>query len=254
MSRIQRSVSTLSWIDPKLYGLSLPKVDPGNPGPMLPRPAMFATNLDFFRFSNFLEAWIDLDKNNQIAACGFSAESGMYQAPSFLQTESVQVGDVGRCMIRSSSAVTFRQIVGCRTMAPEKIARTVTTILAGPILGPLGQDAAELIKIFPPIWSELELTINVNGSYSSKLLRHSVFPSLCYYAAMPKPNEFFPDLYQCFSYYNGIPALKLWEANGWGPVAVPLGGAGSATGNPWSMTKPATRFYPPALINRPPGY
>jgi len=240
MSRIQRAIATLSWIDPKS---GLPEVDKGgDPGLQINRSDILGLKL--YRFSNFLEAWLEVDTGaNAIIGGNFSNASGMYRGPSFLGTESAPIGDIGRRIVRMPAAVTFRQIVGCRTEAPEKIGSgvggTVGQIVAGPLGGyigdKIGRTAAEAAKVFPPIWTELEMTINLDGTFTHKLLRHSLFPSVSYYAPGPTGD---PVYVRQTTSYGAVPMLDTWYEKGWGP-AVPGGGA-PTPGNPWSMTKPTT--------------
>jgi hypothetical protein len=261
--KIQAAIATLSWIDPKT---GLPEVDSaGAPGRIIARSTILAKA--GYRFSNFLEAWIEVDAGaSAIIGANFSPISGMYRGPSYWGTDSAEVGNIGQKITHTQQAATFRQVVGCRTMAPEKIGRTsgaVAGVLAygGAALPPLaliagavgyksGRKLAEEVKVFPPIWTELELTINLKGSFTHKLLRHSLFPSVSYYAQVPAP----PGLviysglnttryaYALNTYYDAVPVLDTWYEKGWGSAAASgnIGQPGGAAtpGNPWSMTKP----------------
>ena len=265
MSRIQASIGAISWIDPTT---GLPEVDAGHPGPMIPRGRFLAKA--GYRFTHFLEAWIEVDTSARAIIGGnFSVDSGMYRGPSFLRTESDPVGAIGRKIIRTPQAVTFREVVGCRTMAPEKIGRTAGAVvgaLAVPFLAPItgyigykgGRAVAEEAKVFPPIWSELELTINIDGSYTHKLLRHSLFPSVAYYAPfVPIPQMASMCLYALNYSYDAPPMLDQWYERGWGS-AVAGGNTGRpggapTPGNPWAMTKP-TFSTTSSVVSQPQGY
>jgi hypothetical protein len=268
MSRIiKKAIATLSWIDPTT---GLPEVDAGEPGPMIPAISIPAKK--GYRFSHWLQAWIEVDASGGITSGNFSLNSNMYRGPSYLGTESEPVGAIGRKITRTRQAVTFRQVVGCRTMAPEKIGKIAGGILANeplpllsalPIaLGPIGaiyagikggREAAELHKVFPPIWTELELTINVDGSFSHKLLRHSLFPSVSYYVQGNNRLKTLPEVYFQSKSYNAVPMLDAWYENGWGPVVAGGPGVAATSGNPWSMTKPAF-LSGSTVITRPEGY
>lgn len=249
MSRITRGIATLSWIDP---ATGLPEVDSaGDPGGMVSYARILAE--EGYRFSHFLEAWLEVDTTaGAIIGGNFSAASGMYRAPSFLGLASAPMGNIGRTIIRTPKAVTFRQLVGCRTESPEKIGQAVGEVGGGLVGGApghyvggkVGRAIAEKVKAFPPIWSELELTIKIDGTFTHKLLRHSLFPSVSYYAQAVAPTGYVvPGSYsRQGTSYNAVPMLDAWYENGWG-----LAGGGPITGrpgsaptpcNPWGMPKP----------------
>ncbi len=246
-------IATISWIDPQT---GLPEVDSGgSPGPFISRATITAE--EGYRFSHFLEAWVTVDSTaGLITGGGFTPASGMYRAPSFLGTPSSPVGTIGRKRTFTRTSATFRQLVGCRTEAPEIIGRFAfeETGVFAPGRGPLaiymnhrlGEMAAEAFKVFPPIWTELELTISADGGYTHSLLRHSYFPSVSHYVqenvppGTPYLSEI-PDLktiFQLKSSYDGVPYLDSWYANGWGPVGATLPGTARTLGNPWEMRIP----------------
>jgi hypothetical protein len=238
MARIQRSIATLSWIDPVT---GLPEVDKaGDPGPTIIRAQILGKK--GYRFSNFLEAWIEVDTKDVIIACGFSTDSDMYRGPSYLNTESAPVGNIGRKTLRQQKSVTFRQLVGCRTMAPEKIGQTtgrvVGRLAAGPVGeyvgGRLGRSTAEAAKVFPPIWTELELTINADHTFSHAFPNCSLFPSVSYYALDENTWAYSRQ----GPSYNAVPMLDTWYDKGWGPATLTPFAPRPTPGNPWSMTKP----------------
>jgi uncharacterized protein (TIGR02594 family) len=45
----------------------------------------------------------------------------------------------------------------------------------------IGRKLAEQILVFPPIWTELELTIYSDGSFEGNLARHSIFPNISFH-------------------------------------------------------------------------
>ena len=151
--------------------------------------------------------------------------------------------------------IQFNQIVGARTVSPAKAGGVVGAgvglaggaylgakggaaggaFLGGPPgaaigagLGALGggvigyfAGTATVNKIpalnFPPIWTEVQLTLLANGVRDCQLIRHSLFPS----------NSFYCDLTQPRSPYVALePEQVAWQASGWG------------SGNPWGSTKP----------------
>lgn len=134
--------------------------------------------------------------------------------------------------------MTFRQLVGCRTQSPERIAEGVGGVagaaegssfgiwgVVGGWLGGrrIGREVIEEFMVFPPIWSELSLTIHADGSSDQQLDRHSLFPSLCFYHLHPGNQE----LYDRTSWYDARSRLNTWKQNGWGD------------GNPWHIPNPS---------------
>jgi hypothetical protein len=249
MSRFYAAVATISWIDPKS---GLPEYDSQAPGDLIPQSTIFART--GYRFSHYLEGGVEVNSAGAITDAVITPESGLYRAPSMWGTKSVQVGEVGQKITNTRKSVTFRQIVGCRTLAPQVIGGAVAEVSSGlltlPFAWEFGEEAASLVKIFPPIWTELELTINIDGSFSHKLLRHSLFPSVSYYAQVPPPppvptafgNIQTNEAYQLVQTYDGVPNLNLWYQGGWGPLTPPTQSYGEMAGNPWSMTKPSTQM------------
>jgi hypothetical protein len=70
---------------------------------------------------------------------------------------------------------------------------------------------------FPPIWTEVQLTLLANGTRECQLVRHSLFPS----------NSFYCDLTRTISPYVALgPEQTDWQSSGWG------------SGNPWGATRP----------------
>ena len=253
MPLLYAGVATISWIDP---ATGLPEVDAGgSPGRFITRATITAES--GYRFSHFLEVWVTVDSAaGMITGAGFSPFSGMYRGPSFLGTASAPVGNIGRKRVLTRKSATFRQIVGCRTRAPEIVGGVLgmQNALGAPMRGPLamyigsqmGQGLAESFKVFPPIWTELELTINVDGSFHHKLLRHSYFPSVSYYVqeAVPPGADLLlgmadiKNIYELKGSYDGVPYLNTWYDKGWGPVGATMPGAQKTLGNPWNMTIP----------------
>lgn len=244
MTKIVRSVASLSWIDPQT---GLPKVDEGgHPGNITTRSIILGEVA--YRFSNFLEAEIEVnDEGTRITRAGFTPASCMCRSPSLFGHQSAPVGQIGRSSNIQGNTAVFRQVVGCRTESPETIGSGVGTVVgagvglyffgilglvAGAIGGhEAGREAAEAATGFPPIWTELELTINLDGSTIPRLISHSLFPSATFYRLDLSGRA---GSYREVSNYNAVPALDRWQEHGWGGAVIPRSGA--TGGNPWNMT------------------
>ena len=223
---IKRAIATLSWIDPRT---GLPEVDKmGEPGANINRALIVGQSA--YRFSNFLNVTVT-SADGWIIDRRIEADSGMYRSPSFLRIQSAPVGNIGQYSLSMGSAAVFRQLVGCRTVSPETIGGTVGGIIGGPIGERLGKEAAELMTAFPPIWTEIEMTIYADGNWTHQLIQHSIFPSVSFYAI----NAVGVFERQGKS-YDAVPNLELWKKNGWGPMVA--GKGGPTPGNPWKMTSP----------------
>ncbi len=270
----------MSWIDPQT---GLPEVDDGgHPGSTTTRSVIVGEVV--YRFSNFLEAKIILnDDRSRITGTEFTSASGMYRSPSYLGTESAPIGSIGRqkTVLRNGTQARFRQVVGCRTVAPEVIGRRTGLVggaiagawggaaagaavagvgaIPGAIVGGIGgaavgyftgQEVAEAVTGFPPIWTEIELTIELDGTASQRLISHSLFPSCTFYGQDLAGRN---GTYRQVSNYNAVPALDRWKANGWGDAAA--GRSGGTPGNPWNMVSGNNRLGR-ATVNRdcPTGY
>jgi len=229
MTVIKRAIATMSWIDPRT---GLPEVDKaGEPGAFINRALI--TGRAAYRFANFMNVTVTA-VDGVIIDRRFEADSGMYRSPSFLKIPSSPVGNIGQYSLSMGSAAVFRQLVGCRTVSPETIGSFVGGLLGGPFapIGErLGKEAAEYASAFPPIWTEIEMTVYANGEWTHQLIQHSLFPSVSYYAI----NQFGLFERQGKS-YDAVSNLERWKKDGWGPM-VP-GKGGPTPGNPWSMTSP----------------
>jgi hypothetical protein len=231
-----------------------------------------------FRFSNFLEAFVIFDDRLGIQQYGFSRASGMYRGPSEFGLQSAVVGKIGRSSVRANQAVTFRQLVGARTQCHE-IAGEVGGGGAGAIAGGIGgfmiggpvgafvgavgicavgyfmgKEVAELVKSFPPIWTELELTINSDGRTRGSLISHSVFPSNTLFSpGKATTGELLADGYAVMaSYDGGLSQLQRWQGSGWDLAAKIR--SGPTDGNPWGMKNPAKTIGQTLVCDCPSGF
>lgn len=276
-TRLFAITASFSWINPKT---GLPEVDKGGePGSVIGLDEVFAGKK--YRFSNYLEAVVDIDDQHGIINAAFGEKSGMYRGPSFLRLDSAPVGAIGRSVSRTQQEAVFRQLVGCRTESPEKIGSGVGTavgvgagvagvaagaklgVLAGAWAGPAGmfigavaigtvgyfggREVAEFASAFPPIWTELELVVKADGSVRSALVSHSLFPSNTFYCGEPRRALAAPARtlrQQGLSYDGDGVRLKDWKARGWGMSSARRSGA--TAGNPWGMADPG-----PEICNAP---
>jgi hypothetical protein len=246
----------MSWINPVT---GLPEVDKGgDPGDQPWRPTILGEKV--YRFAHLLEAYINVDNNNKIVGQGFSSSTssgkgnGMYRSPSYMKFSSEPLA-IQNSIHHGGDFVRFVQRVGCSTKSPEKIGKVGGVVVGFFAYNPLGlvvwvaagaagNAVAHAVKGFPPIWTELELTIHNDGRYTGQVLRYSLFPSHNFYLLdLNKPKvpilsnlimTMAPIGYTLFSKYDGVPQLTHWDKDGWGPVN---GKSGACEGNPWNVTK-----------------
>ena len=242
IQRYMYSVAALSWIDPRM---NLPEVDKGgDPGDFITREAILANR--GYRFANFLEASIAIVNTGKgpivptaVGDVGYTKDCGMYRAPSFLNIPSYAYPIRLFAPVTVNGGIEFRQIVGCRTQSAEVAARN----LPGP-MGAIGGAIAQKIFNFPPIWTDLKLTIRYDGTYSSELVAYSLFPSVSFYENskiplinMPGSSSSSDQAYEKKFGYNGNPNYDNWitAGKGWGKQVL---GPSATQGNPWGVTKP----------------
>jgi len=231
---ITAATGSMSWIDPRG---PLPEFDAGgNPGPLATNRATLLGKRRY-RFANFLEAFISVNSAGVTVGHGFTSASGLQMNPSsFLGTSpipmrTIQSVEIGKDPIR------FVQIVGARTNAAESILKF------------LGASAVDIQIVhglvgLPPIWSELELTLSSHDLPRSRILRHSLFPSLEWYVQdtfggqlghVPDPNAFFNRYH-----HDGFAraGLRRWIEEGWGPMTAAQTPRTPCGGNPFNVPKP----------------
>ena len=270
--KLTAGIATLSWIDKKAQ---IPVDDP-DPGVSTNRQHLIAGAT--FRFSNFLEAFIIVDDRGTVQNSGFTNEAGMYRGPSKFGINSAVVGKIGRATQQSPKSATFRQCVGARTVSHEVagevggggvgiVGGAVGGFMVGGPVGAFigaasiglvgyftGKEVAELIMSFPPIWTEIELTINADGTIKYQLLSHSVFPSNTFYAIdRASEKDLLSEDFKRRSYHDRDQTnLKRWQDKGWG-ITPPSRGCPSE-GNPWGMENPAKTIGVKMKSETPQGY
>ncbi len=251
------SAATLSWIDSRT---GLPEVDLIPPGPTVSRGAI--TGNRGYRFASFLDVSTEFDEaRSTITGHTVLPETGIYRAPSFLHLPSWKF-PVTTEAATGHEPLTFIQVTGARTISPEiggaggggVVGAGVGAgigvwafgwgalpgaAIGGVIGGLTGEAGTHAITGFPPIWSEMLISIFNDGRVTYKLLRHSLFPSLSYYTPDPsRPGDYrrTPVNAAGLAYYDGMPNLNRWKREGWGPI--PKGFiTGPTPGNPWNDPK-----------------
>jgi hypothetical protein len=112
----------MSWIDPRLYDANdLPEVDRGgNPVNSVMRSTLLGCQV--YRLANFLEGYIEVSNQSEIVACGFTADSRLYNRPSFrgiMPKAYPEIQDAHRS--EDGKSVRFVQTVGRKTVSSEMI-------------------------------------------------------------------------------------------------------------------------------------
>jgi hypothetical protein len=171
-----------------------------------------------------------------VGRIGYTKDSGIYRSPSFLGIPSYAYPIKLFDPVAVDEGIEFRQIVGARTQSAEIAATKVVP----PPYAPVGGLIAQVVYPYPPIWSDLRLTIRYDGTYTGALVAYSLFPSLSYYENSNLPC-LVPASGPCQGYdkksvYDGMPNYKRWmnEGKGWGEQ----NGYAPAEGNPWGVTAP----------------
>ena len=175
--RIERSISTVSWIPSDLLegmGKMATRMKMAHHDP--PPPDSLGVGVhdtleelranDRFRFANELRAFIDVDDDGTITGFGHSGGGLMGATTVGLGVGSITVPAVSLADIRgepevSPTSIRFTQTTGGRTGAP--IPRAVKR--------------PPFIQYFAPtVWTTLELTINTDGTHAGALVGASGFP------------------------------------------------------------------------------
>ncbi len=175
--RIERSVTTVSWIPSDLLEgmgkiatrMGLAHHDPPPPDSLGADTKAMIEELrdaDRFRFANELRAYIEIDEDGTITDFGYCG-GGMIGATTIgLGVGSITIPAVklpDRCSepVVTSTSVTFTQAVGGRTGAPM----------------PRAVKHPPFIQYHAPtVWTTLQLTIHADGSHEATMTGASGFP------------------------------------------------------------------------------
>ena len=258
---IDGSVGSVSWIDPASPAGSGTLGVP-DPAPSAAISEGFITGSSGFRFSNYLHGCVETTDAVTVASSRFYPNSGLYTSPSQfgLPSQRFPIRHNQTSITRGGiQGVQFQQLVGARTISAGVAAATVGTgvgIGAGALLGskggavigalggPIGAGVGALIggvlgagagylagtatvnnipqTNFPPIWTEVRLTIMADGTRDFQLLQHSLFPSNTFYI-----NPIGANTLVLSRNYGALASQQTaWQNGGWG------------SGNPWGMTRP----------------
>jgi hypothetical protein len=175
--RIERSVTTISWIPSEAFTgmsrlteqLGLAHYDqppPDDIGPADGKQLDRLRQADRYRFANRLRAWVDLDADGVISDFGFSGAGTIGSTTLNLGVGSITVRAVPLPDLRPDPEVgkgwvRFTQTAGGRTGVPA----------------PRPTRKPPFVQYFAPIaWTTLELTIWADGRHEGKLVGASVFP------------------------------------------------------------------------------
>ena len=175
--RIERSISTVSWIPSDLLEgmgkiatrMKMAHHDPPPPneiGPDVPATIEQLRIDDRFRFANQLRAFVELDEEGRITDCGYCGGGDIGATTVGLGVGSITIPATKLHDLQAEPEVTptsavFRQTVGGRTGAP--MPRAVKH-------PPFVQYSA------PIVWTTLELTINSDGTHHGSMIGASGFP------------------------------------------------------------------------------
>lgn len=117
-----------------------------------------------------------------------------------------------------------------------------------------GKEVAELVKSYPPIWTELELTINADATIRTDLVSHSAFPSNTFFTVpLATSADIVAGPYTSRQQYDGDAGrLKQWQSDGWDLATAVR--SGPTDGNPWGMANPAGTIGEKLVQSCPAGY
>jgi hypothetical protein len=214
-----------------------------------------------FAFSNYLHGYLTTNDSVTIASAGLHSNSGIYTSPSQFGLPSERFPTISSNNITRGSiqGVQFNQLVGARTISAGIAAGTVGTTVGigtgiwlgvkggaaiGALGGPIGAVGGGIVggllgagagylagtatannipqTNFPPIWTEIQLTIMADGTRDFQMLRHSLFPSNSFYS-----NPIGASTLVRTSNYSALASQETaWQNGGWG------------SGNPWGMNRP----------------
>ncbi len=262
---LEASTGSVSWIDPASPAGS-GRLGVSDPIPPATISENFITGSSGFRFSNYLRGYVKTNDSVTIASAGLHRKSGIYTSPSLFGLGSSRFTTLNsqRIITRGNiQGVRFTQTTGARTTSAGHAAGVGGGILGGGILGGLlggmkkgllggpkgmiaggilGAGAGFLVgratanKIpqtnFPPIWTEIQLTIMADGTHDFQILRHSLFPSNSFYGipfSSPIGATDPTSLIRTGTYKALARQQLAWQNSGWG------------SGNPWGMNRPTIK-------------
>jgi hypothetical protein len=176
--RIERSVTTVSWIPSDLLGgmgklatrMKLAHHDPPPPdslGPDVPAALDELGAADRFRFASHLRAYVDVDGDGRVTATGYLGggrigSTTVGAGAASITIPAVQLDDLQRPPTTlADGSVAFVQTVGGRTGAP----------MPRPVKRP------PFVQYHAPIvWTTLQLVIRPDGTHTGELVGASGFP------------------------------------------------------------------------------
>jgi hypothetical protein len=258
---IDGSAGSVSWINPASPAGS-GRLGVPDPAPPATISESFITGSSGFRFSNYLHGYLTTNDSVTIASAGLHSNSGIYTSPSQFGLPSERFPTISsktNITRGSIQGVQFNQLVGARTISAGIAAGTVGTTVGigtgiwlgvkggaaiGALGGPIGAVGGGIVggllgagagylagtatannipqTNFPPIWTEIQLTIMADGTRDFQMLRHSLFPSNSFYS-----NPIGASTLVRTSNYSALASQETaWQNGGWG------------SGNPWGMNRP----------------
>lgn len=113
--------------------------------------AGYATGSAGFRFSNHVHGWVKSSDGVHISDSGFSSDSGLSAAPSFLGISSLEYApeqNSKKVTVQGREAIQFDQLVGARTVSAAVIGNAVGGGVGGAVGSSLDAAAAKLARRF----------------------------------------------------------------------------------------------------------
>ena len=254
---IEASTGSVSWIDPASPAGS-GRLGVPDPSPPSNISESFITGSSGFRFSNYLHGYLTTNDSVTIASSGLRGNSGIYTSPSQFGLPSERFSTISskiNITRNGIQGVQFKQLVGARTISAGIAAGTVGIgagaflgakggAVIGALGGPIGAVGGGIIggllgagagylagtvtannipqTNFPPIWTEIRLTVMADGTRDFQMVRHSLFPSNSFYG-----NPIGADTLVHRNTYSARASQETaWQSSGWGG------------GNPWGMNRP----------------
>jgi hypothetical protein len=210
----------------------------------------FTSPTNTFRFSNYINAWLDTNDGCHVSSYGFAKDSGIYRALSYfgIPSKVYTLLQTSRRIVQDGiEGVEFEQVAGAKTVSHLVMGGSIGG-LVGCAVGILcGVVVANRLMNYPPIWTHLRMQLLANGQASYKLVQHSHFPCTSFYASTAQSN--------CFSstrlalagkkvvrnyllaaqYEAKAVQQRAWASYGWGRF------------NPWGITRPTLDTFLKAL-------